>query len=115
MSSGSAITTGTGPPVAGSMEGARNDFRDARRIVDLRCPFRHRPENGAVIELLECLAVAHVAADLADEHDHRRGILARDMDPADALLAPGPRVTKQMPGRPVILPTASAIMAAVLS
>ena len=32
--------------------------------------------------------------------------------PADALVAPGPRVTKQMPGRPVSLPTASAIIAA---
>src|SRR6267154_2012033 len=32
--------------------------------------------------------------------------------PADALVAPGPRVTKQTPGRPVALPTASAIMAA---
>ena len=28
------------------------------------------------------------------------------------LVAPGPRVTKQMPGRPVALPTASAIIAA---
>ena len=35
--------------------------------------------------------------------------------PAEALVAPGPRVTKQMPGRPVALPTASAIMAAPLS
>ena len=32
--------------------------------------------------------------------------------PGEALVAPGPRVTKQMPGRPVALPTASAIMAA---
>ena len=32
--------------------------------------------------------------------------------PADALVAPGPRVTKQMPGWPVSLPCASAIMAA---
>src|ERR1700676_5202979 len=32
--------------------------------------------------------------------------------PADALVAPGPRVTKQMPGRPVTLPMASAIIAA---
>ena len=32
--------------------------------------------------------------------------------PGDALVAPGPRVTKQMPGRPVALPTASAIIAA---
>ena len=29
--------------------------------------------------------------------------------PGEALVAPGPRVTKQMPGRPVALPTASAI------
>jgi hypothetical protein len=28
------------------------------------------------------------------------------------LVAPGPRVTKQMPGMPVALPAASAIMAA---
>ena len=32
--------------------------------------------------------------------------------PAAALVAPGPRVTKQMPGRPVALPTASAIIEA---
>ena len=32
--------------------------------------------------------------------------------PADALVAPGPRVTKTIPGRPVNLPSASAIMAA---
>jgi hypothetical protein len=32
--------------------------------------------------------------------------------PAEALVAPGPRVTMQMPGRPVSLPAASAMMAA---
>ena len=32
--------------------------------------------------------------------------------PAAALVAPGPRVTKHTPGRPVSLPCASAIMAA---
>jgi len=31
--------------------------------------------------------------------------------PMEALVAPGPRVTKQTPGRPVILPTASAMKA----
>ena len=35
--------------------------------------------------------------------------------PAEALVAPGPRVTKQMPGLPVALPIASAAIAAVLS
>ena len=32
--------------------------------------------------------------------------------PAEALVAPGPRVTKQMPGLPVSLPWQSAIIAA---
>ena len=32
--------------------------------------------------------------------------------PIDALVAPGPRVTKQMPGLPVSLPYASAMYAA---
>jgi hypothetical protein len=32
--------------------------------------------------------------------------------PGEALVAPGPRVTKAMPGRPVTLPTASAIIVA---
>jgi hypothetical protein len=35
--------------------------------------------------------------------------------PDDALVAPGPRVTKQIPGRPVVLPIASAIIAAAPS
>jgi hypothetical protein len=35
--------------------------------------------------------------------------------PGAALVAPGPRVTNTMPGRPVSLPTASAMMAAPLS
>src|SRR5712692_5588869 len=35
--------------------------------------------------------------------------------PAAALVAPGPRVTKQTPGRPVALPCASAMIAAPLS
>ncbi len=32
--------------------------------------------------------------------------------PGEALVAPGPRVTMQIPGLPVILPAASAIIAA---
>jgi hypothetical protein len=32
--------------------------------------------------------------------------------PGEALVAPGPRVTKTTPGRPVTLPTASAIIVA---
>ena len=60
--------------------------------------------NRAVVELLERLALAHFAGDLADEQDQRRGVLVAMCMPADALVAPGPRVTKHMPGRPVALP-----------
>ena len=62
------------------MKGARHDFRHARRIVDLGRPFGHRAEHGAVIELLERLALLHVARHLADEHDDGRRILLGDVD-----------------------------------
>ncbi len=62
------------------MKSARNDFRNARRIVDLGRPFRHRAEHRAVIEFLECLALAHVARYLAYEHDQRRRILHGDVN-----------------------------------
>ena len=79
MSSGSAITTGPGPAVGRGVEGARDQLGDARGIVDLGRPFGDRAEHRAVVELLERLALAHVARDLADEQDHRRRILARDV------------------------------------
>ena len=69
-----------GAAVAGGVEGARDDLGDARRIVDLGRPLRHRAEHRAVVELLERLALAHLARDLADEHDQRRGILPGDVD-----------------------------------
>jgi hypothetical protein len=62
-----------------SVEGARDQLGDAGRIVDLGRPFGDRAEHRAVIELLEGLALAHVARDLPDEQDHRGRILARDM------------------------------------
>ena len=68
-----------GPAVHRDVKRARDDFGDARRIVDLGRPFRHGAEHRAVVELLERLAVAHLARDLADEHDHRRGILLGDV------------------------------------
>ena len=102
-----------GPAAGRDVEGARDELREARRIVDLGHPFRDRAEHGAVVDLLECLALAHAARRSA----RRTGSSAseswlRDMQAGDALVAPGPRVTKQMPGRPVSLPSASAIIAA---
>ena len=66
--------------VAGGVEGARDHFRDARGVIDFGRPFGDRAEHRAVIEFLERLALAHLPPDLPDEHDHRRGILARDVD-----------------------------------
>jgi hypothetical protein len=63
-----------------STEGARNELRDARRVVDLGGPLGHRTEHGAEVDLLERLAAARLARDLTDEHDERRGILLRDVD-----------------------------------
>ena len=85
MSSGSAITTGPGSAVHRDMKRARHDFRNARRIVDLSGPFGDRAEHRAVVEFLEGLALAHLARDLADEHDDRGGVLPRDVQAGRAV------------------------------
>lgn len=66
-----------GPRTAGGrdVEGARHVLGDALDAVDLRGPLGDRPEHLAVVDLLEALAVHRVARDLADEQDHRRGVL----------------------------------------
>ena len=61
-------------------EGARDELRNPPRIVDLRDPFRHRPEHQPIIDFLERLAFHHVAPDLAEEQNQRRRVLERDMD-----------------------------------
>ncbi len=71
---------GAGPTVDGAVKGLADIFRDAGGVVDLRHPFRHRTEHAAEIDLLERLALHLVARDLADEQDHRRGILERGVD-----------------------------------
>jgi len=62
------------------MEGAADDLGDARGIVDLGRPFRHRAKDGAVVELLEGLALAHAAVDLTNEEDQRGRVLIGDVD-----------------------------------
>ena len=94
------------------MEGARNQFGNALDLVDFWSPTAWVPNYGAIVHLLEGFALAHAALDLAHEQDHGRGVLLAMCTPASALEAPGPRVTIQMPGSPVSLPWASAIMAA---
>src|SRR5262249_32287005 len=52
------------------------------RILDPRRPFGDGAEEGREVDLLESLAVAVAARDVADEQDHRGRILGGDMDPA---------------------------------
>jgi hypothetical protein len=86
--------------------GAVDVFGNARGVDDLADELGGEAEHLLVVDFLEALAVDRArAVDLADEQDHRRRILGRAMcRPGDALVAPGPRVTKQMPGLPVSLP-----------
>ncbi|MGC0388810.1 hypothetical protein ACVIU7_003897 [Bradyrhizobium liaoningense] len=71
---------GTGAALHGDAEGARHQLRNAVGAIDLDRPFRHGAEHRLVVELLERLALAHAGVDLADEQDHRRRILHRDVD-----------------------------------
>ena len=56
-----------------------DDFRNLRRAFDLRRPLGDRAEKGAIIHLLESATPQHRPLDLADEQDHRGGIVLRDM------------------------------------
>ena len=64
----------------------RHQFRDAGGVVDLGHPFGERAEHAAVVDLLEAVAVRFLERDLADEEQHGRAVLLRDMD-ADAAVA----------------------------
>ena len=64
----------------GDRKGAGDEFGNARGIVDLDHPFGDVAEEALVVDFLEGLALAGVAGDLADEQDHRNGILHGDVD-----------------------------------
>ena len=82
------------------IEGARDELGDAGRVVDLGRPFRDRAENRPVVELLEGLALTHVAGDLADEQDHRGRILARHMHSGRRIGGAGAAGDEADAGRP---------------
>lgn len=79
MSSGRASTTGPGLLALADCEGARDEFGDAIRPVDLRDPFRNRCEHLPVVDFLKTGALGGVGAYLADEQDHGSAVLMRDM------------------------------------
>ena len=62
------------------MEGAADQFRDARRVVDLRHPLGHLAEHPAEVDLLEGLPLHHVPGYLPDEENHRGGVLVSGVD-----------------------------------
>ena len=61
------------------MEGAADELGDALGTVDLCHPLGHLAEHAAEVDLLEGLALDHLAADLADEEDHRGRVLEGDV------------------------------------
>ena len=94
MSSGSASTTGPGPALHRGMEGARDVLRQPVRIVHLAHPLGEAQRSGSehlpVVDLLERLAIALVAGDLADEQDHRRRVLERRVQADRGVARAGP-------------------------
>ena len=71
------------PAIDGNGIGARDVFRDPRRIINPRRPFADRGKERREVDLLKPLAPLHPARDIAHEQDHRLRILMRDVD-ADA-------------------------------
>ena len=89
---------GSGAPAAGLRIRAREHLGDALGVVELERPLRHRAEHGLVVELLERLAPALVARDLADEHDQRRRVLARGVDAGRRVRRARPAGDEAQPG-----------------
>ena len=75
MSSGRARTTGPGRPDVATWNARDTSSGIRSALVDLRHPLGERPEHLPVVDLLEGLALHHLAADLADDQDQRRRVL----------------------------------------
>ena len=68
----------------------RDVLRNAIRAIDLRCPFGDAAVHAPIIDLLKRLPIDHVPADLANEHDHWRGILRRRVNSDCSVRSPRP-------------------------
>ena len=79
-----------GTPVHRGVEGMAHHLGDAARIADLGRPFRGVAEHLLDVDLLEGLALARFAGDLADEEDERRRILKGGMDADHGVARAGP-------------------------
>ena len=81
MSSGQGQHDRPGPARRRDVEGAGDELGNPVGALDLRHPLRHRPEHLPIVDLLECLALHHRPADLADQKYQRRRILVGGVDP----------------------------------
>ena len=68
------------PSLHCDVKGTMDDFGDLRGSLDLGDPFGCRAEKAPIVHLLKGAAPEHCTLDLADEQDHRRGIVFGDMD-----------------------------------
>ena len=73
---------------------------NALYAIDLAHPLGERPVHAAVVDFLQRLALQHLGADLADEHDHRRGVLKGCVNADRAVRRAGPAGDEQHPGLP---------------
>ena len=97
---GQAQHHGAGPAGAGHVEGVAHVLGDALGLADHRRPLHERGEQLLDLDLLERLAVLVPERRQADERTIGVESCCATCSPAMALAAPGPRVTKQMPGSP---------------
>ena len=116
MSSGNASTTGPGRPGGRRVEGMAGGDPGRGAGRQSGPPTWRAAEHAAVIDLLERSPGGNPPRPPARRAGSGRGRPAAAVwTPMAALLAPGPRVTSAMPGLPVSLPYASAMLQAPLS
>ena len=101
-----------GPAGGRLVEGVADELGDAVGAVDLDHPLRHLAEERLDVDLLEGLALAHRGRPGRGRGSSASSPCRPMWRPAEALVAPGPRVAMTTPDRPVSLPQASAIIAA---
>ena len=103
MSSGRTSTTGPGRPCIATWKARADVFRQAIGVVHFADPLgeaeRPGPEHLPVVDLLERLAIALAARDLADEQDHRRRVLERGVH-ADCRVARARAARHEAQARP---------------
>ncbi len=70
---------GARPPRGRGIKGAADELGNTVGVVDLRDPLGKLAIHAPVVDLLKGFAFQHVAGHLADEEDHRRGVLKGNM------------------------------------